>query len=127
MLIDSGVLRTNVVICRHKDLLFARSIPVGTKLLKMGESTNRLIAELSVCRQNFGTLYKKAKIERVIFMSGQAIDKDIYTTIAKQLQLPAQIGDCLSAIVVAKDNLVDMERRNCQFSWATAFGLSLSQ
>ena len=126
MLVDTGVLRTNVVICRHQELLFARSIPVGTKLLKMGESTSRLMAEISACRQSFNTLYKKAKIERVIFMTGQAVDKDIYTSIAIQLQLPAQIGDCLSAVSIAEDNLLDMGKRNSQFSWATAFGLSLS-
>ncbi len=126
MLVDTGVLRTNVVICRHKDLLFARSIPVGTKLLKMGESTSRLIAEIAACRQSFYSLYKKARIERVIFMTGQAVDKDIYTSIAIQLQLPAQIGDCMSAVSIAEDNPLDIGRRNNQFSWATAFGLSLS-
>jgi Tfp pilus assembly PilM family ATPase len=127
MLIDLGILRTNLVICRHKGLLFARSIPVGIKLLKSNDVIDRLISEIAAGRQNFSSLYKKAKIERLIFMSGQAADRDIYTSIAKQLQIPAQIGDCLSAVQTAKNRFMDMERRNCQFSWATAFGLSLSQ
>jgi Tfp pilus assembly PilM family ATPase len=126
MLIDLGILRTNLVVCRHKGLLFARSIPVGIKLLQSNDMINRLISEIVASRQNFSSLYKKARIERLIFMSGQAVDKDIYATIAKQLQIPAQIGDCLSAVQTAKNRFVDMERRNCQFSWATAFGLSLS-
>jgi Tfp pilus assembly PilM family ATPase len=126
ILVDLGILRTNVVICRHKGLLFARSIPVGIKLLQSDDMMGRLISEISACKQSFSSLYKKAKIERLIFMSGQAVDKDIYTTIAKQLQMPAQIGDCLSAVQTAKNRFMDMERRNCQFSWATAFGLSLS-
>lgn len=127
MLIDVGILRTNVAISRHKGLLFSRSIPIGIKLLQTGDMINRLIAELTGCRQNFSSIYKKAKVERMIFMSGQSVDRDIYTVIAKQLQLPAQIGDCLSAVKTVKHRNMDMERRNCQFSWATAFGLSLSQ
>jgi Tfp pilus assembly PilM family ATPase len=127
MLIDVGILRTNVVISRHKNLLFSRSVPIGIKLLQTGDMLNRLITELSGCRQSFNSTYKRAKIERMIFMSGQAVDRDVYTAIAKQLQLPAQIGDCLSAVKTAKNRNMDMERRNCQFSWATAFGLSLTQ
>jgi Tfp pilus assembly PilM family ATPase len=127
MLIDVGILRTNVVICRHMDLLFARSIPVGIRLVKTGDLINRLITEISASKQNFGNLYKKAKIERVVFMSGQAVDKEVYVTIAKQLQMPAQIGDCLSAILTSQDAMKELDRRNSQFSWATAFGLSLLQ
>ena len=127
MLIDLGILRTNLVICRHKGLFFARSIPIGIKLLSSSDVINRLISEIAAGRQNFSSLYKKAKIERLIFMSGQAVDRDIYAAIAKQLQIPAQIGDCLSAVQTAKNRFMDMDRRNCRFSWATAFGLSLSQ
>jgi Tfp pilus assembly PilM family ATPase len=127
MLVDVGILRTNLVMCRHQELLFARSIPIGAKLLQTPDSINRLTSELIACRQSFGSIYKKTKIERIIFMSGQAVDRDIYTSIAKQLQMPAQIGDCLSAVKTAKNRYADLERRNCQFSWAVAFGLSLSK
>jgi Tfp pilus assembly PilM family ATPase len=126
MLIDVGVIRTNVVICRHKNLLFARSIPTGIRFLTDQDALNQLILEISSCRQQFSSIYKKVRIERLLFISGQAVDKNICVTIAKQIQVAAQIGDCLSAVQTSNHHNSGMEKRNCQFSWATAFGLSLA-
>ena len=126
MLIDVGILRTNVVICRHNNLLFARSIPSGVRLLTDQDALNQLILEVSGCRQQFGSIYKKVRIERLLFISGQAVDRNICVAIAKQIQIAAQIGDCLSAVQTSNHHNSGMEKRNCQFSWATAFGLSLA-
>ncbi len=126
MLIDVGVIRTNVVICRHKNLLFARSIPTGLRFLTDQDSLNQLVLEISSCRQQFSSIYKKSRIERLLFISGQAVDRNICVMIAKQIQVAAQIGDCLSAVQTSNHHNSGMEKRNCQFSWATAFGLSLA-
>ena len=71
-------------------------------------------------------MYKNTQLERAIFLSGQAVEKEIYTMIAKQLELPAQMGDCLAAVDIKDPLDSGIERRNCEFSWATTFGLSLS-
>jgi hypothetical protein len=63
-------------------------------------------------------------------------------TIAKQLDIPAQVGDCLAAVKIIEPSLLGgkpkknnddkesagtpIDRRNCEVNWATAFGLSLS-
>ena len=143
--------RTNMVICRHRNLLFARSIPVGISHLEPGENLelinqgvsdgldgtsnktsegntqmhSRLMLELTACRGRFEKLFKTTKIERLIFLSGQAADKDICAVIARQLDIPAQIGDCLVAINTAKVYNLGVDRRGAQVNWATAFGLSL--
>ena len=119
---------TNVVICRHKNLLFARSIPIGAEQLNAGEMLTRLVLELTGCRRHFGSMYKKLQIERLIFLTSGAVDTDLCTTIAKQLEMPAQVGDCLAAVEVAKpyEPGSPIDRRNSQVNWATAFGLSLS-
>jgi len=121
---------TNIVICRHKNPLFARSIPIGAASLGSGqddEVMGRLVLELNGCRRQFGSMYRNTQIERLIFLSGQVVDKDVCTIIAKQLEMPAQMGDCLAAveIPVGRDGPV-VDRRGCQVNWATAFGLSLS-
>jgi type IV pilus assembly protein PilM len=126
MLLDIEPNDTNVVICRHKNLLFARSIAIGATQLDDEKAVARLVLELTACRQHFGSMYKKAQIERLIFVSGQIVDKNICTTIAKQLEMPAQIGDCLAAVEIVDPYGSGIDRRGCQFSWATAFGLSLS-
>jgi hypothetical protein len=59
--------------------------------------------------------------------------------IAKQMEMPAQIGDCLAAVNIPdnchlkkksegdkKQMGGPVDRRDCQVNWAVAFGLSLS-
>jgi hypothetical protein len=74
----------------------------------------------------------------LIFLSGRNAAKEVCATIAKQLEMPAQMGDCLSAVEVArscrlgwdngdkKDAGSRIERRNSDVNWTVAFGLSLS-
>jgi Tfp pilus assembly PilM family ATPase len=141
MLLNIDANYTNVVICRHRNPLFACSIPVGAKQLDRAaanrdgkysgniadEMIAKLVLELTVCRRHFGSMHQEAQIERLIFLSSHTVDRDICTIIAKQLGMPAQIGDCLAAVETA--NLYDglaIDRRQCKVNWATAFGLSLS-
>ena len=140
MLLEIDTNRTNVAICRHKNLLFARSISIGAKQLGDDKTTarascdssqsanpvTRLVLELTACRRHFGSMYKDAQIERVIFLSGQARSKDICAAIAQQLEMPAQIGDCLAAVKIVDPTRLGIDRRDCQTNWAIAFGLSLS-
>jgi Tfp pilus assembly PilM family ATPase len=140
MLLQIDTNRTNVVICRHKNLLFARSIPIGANQFdsdeevatqsydksQSGNQVARLVLELTACKRQFGSMYKKAQIERLIFLSGQGGTKNICATVAKRLEMPAQIGDCLAAVKMADSSYSGIDRRNCQVNWATAFGLSLS-
>lgn len=129
---------TNVVICRYSTLLLARSLPIGADRIENEQDAKRLVMELTACKRQFGLVYRKAQIERLIFLSGQSICKDIYATIAKQLEMPAQMGDCLAAVEIGKscrlgrddhnqggaENQID--RRDHHLNWSVAFGLSLS-
>lgn len=129
---------TNVVICRHSRLLLARSLPIGAEKLDDEQAAKRLVMELTACKRQFGLIYRSAQIERLIFLSGQSVCRDIYATIARQLEMPAQMGDCLAAVEIdkscritrndyARQELGDqIDRRDHHLNWAVAFGLSLS-
>lgn len=152
---------TNVVISRHKNLLFARSIPIGSKQLedeadaKSNEEPSgtekivtRLVLELTACKRQFSSMYRDNQIERLVFLSGQAVDRELCATIAKQMEMPAQIGDCLAAIEITDPCRLGIDRRvsnpvrdlsliganametamqkKKRVNWATTFGLSLS-
>ncbi len=129
---------TNIVVCRHKNLLLARSIGIGVKRFDDEQAVTRLVMELTACKRQFGLMYRNARIERLIFLSGRSVAKEICATIAKQLEMPAQMGDCLSAVDIArscrlgrnnsnkKDAGTRIERRDSDVNWAVAFGLSLS-
>ena len=140
MMLDIEAGRTNVVICRHKNLLFAHSILIGAEQLQcvvesaggnLDDASNgmitKLVLELDACRRHFGSMYTNAQIEHMVFLSGNVVAKDICATIAQQLEMRAQIGDCLLAVEIDDwSNGGGIDRRSEQFCWATAFGLSLS-
>jgi Tfp pilus assembly PilM family ATPase len=126
MLLDIQPDCTNAVISRHKNPLYACSVPVGTKQLKDEKLTGRLVMELTACRREFLSLYKGMQIERLIFLSGLSVEPDIYRTIAKQLEVQAQMGDCMAAVQMGDPDRFGLERRNGTVGWALAFGLSLS-
>jgi type IV pilus assembly protein PilM len=134
---------SNVVICRHNNLLFARSLSTGLNQLDNKKSVNKLVLDLTECRRQFTSMNPRGQIGRLIFLSSETtIDKGICVKIAKQLDIPAQVGDCLAAVEIIepsslggkpKSNDDDKEstgtpidRRDCEVNWATAFGLSLS-
>ncbi len=130
---------TNVVICRHKNLLFAHSIPISFKQLVDEQTISRLVMEITGCKRQFNMMYRNVPIERLIFLSGQSVEKDTCATIARQLEMPAQVGDCLAAVEIAKSCRLSrdiehdkgclddqIERKDCPVNWAITFGLSLS-
>lgn len=129
MLLDIEPHCTNVVICRHRNLLYARSIAIGSARLQSQQTEqaiNQLVLELDRCRKQFAGMYRDMKMERLIFVCGQAVDKDACSAIAKKLKMPAQMGDCLKATELASANDSTIDRRDNKLNWATAFGLSLS-
>jgi len=128
----------NVVICRHKNPLFAHSISIGAEQFGDEQAVTRLVLELTGCRRQFSSIYRDVQIERLIFLAGRGIDKEICTAIARQLEIPAQVGDCLAAVKIAESYRLGIDRRTPaasqagevqrqqQVNWATAFGLCLS-
>lgn len=126
LLLDIQPDGTHVVASRHKNPLYACYVPVGAKQLKDEQVVGRLVMELTACRREFLALYKNVQIERLIFLSGLAVDAEIYRTIAKQLEVQAQMGDCMAAVEIRNPDRFGLDRRNGTASWALAFGLSLS-
>lgn len=130
---------TNVLICRHRNPLFARSVSIGAEQLNNEKVISRLALELNTCKRQFNMLYRNLNTERLIFMASQSIDREVCASIAKQMEMPAQVGDCLAAVQVPdaynlkidaesdkKDQKDPLDRRESRINWSVAFGLSLS-
>jgi Tfp pilus assembly PilM family ATPase len=126
MLLDIQPECTNMVICRHKHPLYACSVPMGAKQFKEEPQVGHLAMELTANRRKFLSIYKNVQIERLIFLSGLAVEPDVYRMIARQLEVQAQMGDCMAATEVTDPDQFGLDRRNGKVSWALAFGLSLS-
>lgn len=93
----------------------------------MNEEVEQLVGELTQCLLYHESIYRSGSLERVIFLGGQASDRNLCQSIAQRLNLPAQIGDPL----VRMGNLgtsgaqAGVDRRKTQPEWAVAVGLSL--
>ncbi len=63
----------------------------------------------------------------MMFLGGQAYDKHLCQSIAKQMNLPAQVGDPLMRIAHVSDAGLQagLDRREPQPGWAVAVGLGL--
>jgi hypothetical protein len=128
MLLDIRADCTALVVSRHGTPLFAQSIPIGGDRVQNENAVNRLVLEVNGARQHFQSIYRSVPIERLVFLSGLTVDESVYKTLASQLQIRAQLGDCYEAVAKAKakakregdDAAADPG------SWALAFGLSLS-
>ena len=129
MLLETGANSTKVVICRGKELLFARLIPLGFKKLTGEEMIKRLILEILACERFFESVQGAGRIERLVYLSGRAADKNIcdhLTQLAQRWHVAAQIGDVLGAVEIKSHYGYGFDRRGCHVNWATVFGLSLS-
>jgi len=126
MLLDIGKSCTNIVICDSVNLYFAHSAPVGAKHLDIDRMADLLDSQMDMCRVRFRSIHKKPQINQIIFVSGHAVDKEIYTKIAKRAQMSAQIGDCFEAVGATRPDKAGKENRPPHANWITAMGLSLS-
>jgi Tfp pilus assembly PilM family ATPase len=129
LLIDIDVNHTKVVICKQADLLFARLVPVGLKHLGVEESALKLITETDACCKYYESMSHAQKVERLVFFSGRSAEEAVcekVSRLAERLQVPAQIGDVLSAVEIESGCDIAIDRRGCQVDWAISFGLSLT-
>ncbi len=125
MLLDASPKLVNVVICRHRELLFARSIAVGTKDLSSEEMMKRLMLELTACKRHFGSMYRSCRIERLVFLSGETLDRETCALIARQMEMPAQMGNCMEAVEIENTQKLLTDGGGLGGGWAESFGLSL--
>jgi Tfp pilus assembly PilM family ATPase len=128
MLIDIGSNHSNVVICRQSDLHFARVIPLGFNQLQEGNMIQRLTSEIDACCRYYNSQTGSKKIQRLIFLAGKEMDAKIcekVADIAQKMQIPAQMGDVMSAIQKKSGSEENIDRRNNRINWASAFGLSM--
>ncbi len=129
MLVSVEKNSTNVVVCRHRDLLFAHSISTGAARLDDDAMVTKLVLELAACRGKFEFMYAKTQVERLVFLTTYRYaeeHRDICTAIARELELPAQMGDCLAAVAKSGRGNLIAEGSGYSFNWTTALGLSLS-
>lgn len=118
--------RISMVVSRHRSLLYASSVPVRQREAQDREYLGQLTAALASCRSEFSFLYKNTPIERLIFFSGPTVDSHLCQTLATQMEIRAQLADCLKAVRTADSNHSDpLVQGGDWANWPFSLGLSL--
>lgn len=91
------------------------------------EPLARLVEELDLCRRYYESTFPNKPVDRVLFVGGEARQRTLCQHIARELAMPAQVGDPM--IRMAKTCEIGLEsgidRRQPQPGWAVAIGLSM--
>ena len=121
MLLDIQPGWSNVVVCRGESLLLARSIPIGARQLQTTSEAGRLAWELTAVTKLLESAYRDVRTERLILLSGAAVDAEVCRTIGAELAVRVQLGDCQTALGIEATS----DEGEVQMNWTLAFGLSL--
>lgn len=128
MLINFNSEAATVAVCRHQQLLFAKSLRIGKdELISDDKARERLMVDLTAAVNCFKKIYTDTNIERAVFFPASDIPMQFYADISEKTGIPAQIGDCLKAVEIDNNpngQVVD-RRKDGDTNWAIVFGLSL--
>jgi Tfp pilus assembly PilM family ATPase len=126
MLVAFQTDRISMVVTRHRSLLYASSVPVRRQGVQDKEYLGKSTAALASCRREFSLLYHQTPIERLIFFSGPTADPRLCQTLATQMEIRAQLADCLQAVRTTDSSHSDPRVQGAdKANWAFSFGLSL--
>ena len=87
----------------------------------------RIVEELELCRRYYEMTFPNSPISRLIFVGGEARQKGLCQSIARQMGLAAQVGDPMVRVGKNSDIGIEsgLDRKQPQPGWAVAIGLSM--
>ncbi|MDD4889701.1 MAG: pilus assembly protein PilM, partial [Phycisphaerae bacterium] len=92
------------------------------------EETERLSRELIYCVRYYLSLFPDRAVERIVFLGGEAHHRTVCQQIARDLRLPAMLGDPMLRMHRAHEGVEcgDLTPGTPVPEWAVAFGCSLT-
>jgi Tfp pilus assembly PilM family ATPase len=106
------------------------TIPAGSAsnlTNEVRETVETLSDELSMCARYHATTFRDRRIDRVVFLGGEARDTGLCQSLASGLRLPAKVGDPMARFLIngaAPKGLPDAQATHP--GWAVACGLASS-
>lgn len=129
MLLNASPADCRVVICRGRDILFARMIPFGINSFNQSIGAEKLTAQIDACIRYFQNTDRTSTIERILLFANEGTGQGLVQcvlAVAKKHTTPAHIGDVLKAVDSSDLFKRGIDARGAKDDWTTAFGLSLS-
>lgn len=101
-------------------------LPGEAPLWSHGELLDCLVEELRMCIGYHATLFGDRPVSKIVFVGGEARQVEMCQHIARQLRLPAQLGDPLARLGKAPATVnPGFEFEGAQPGWAVPLGLCL--
>lgn len=95
--------------------------------IDLTEALEIITDEIAMCLRYYDAMFPGRRIDRAIFVGGEAAHKGLCQSIARALRLPAQVADPLARVARTGNEVVqDVDLRTPQPGWAVAMGLCLA-
>jgi Tfp pilus assembly PilM family ATPase len=125
LIVDLGASAVRAVVATAGGIRFARTIHLPTGDLDEA-TTEKLAAELDLCRRYHESCFPNLLVSRLIFVGGGAVSKTLCQSIAQSLGIAAQLGDPLVRFNRSESTqFAALDRRKPQPAWAAVVGASL--
>jgi Tfp pilus assembly PilM family ATPase len=108
------------------DVADAASVAFEPRQADLSEPLEMLTDEVSMCLRYHESIFPEHRIDRAIFIGGEARHLGLCQHIARTLRLPAQVADPMAGVArTGKEPTIGVDFRMTQPGWAMALGLSL--
>lgn len=102
-------------------------VPVAPEEADLSELLETLTDEIQMCARYHASQFPTRKVDRVLFVGGEARHRGLCQHIAKALRLPAQAADPMARVARSgKEPAFGIDLKQPQPGWAVALGLCLS-
>jgi type IV pilus assembly protein PilM len=109
------------------DVLAQPQVPVGPTDVDLAEPLEILTDEIRLCLRYHASQFPSRKVERVVFVGGEAKHRGLTQYLARALRLPAQVADPLARVArTGKEPVAGLDMKQAQPGWAVALGLCLA-
>lgn len=109
------------------DLTAQASVAIGPPQADLSEPLEILTDEISMCLRYHDSIFPDRRVDRTIFIGGEARHVGLCQHIARTLKLPAQVADPMAGIARAGNEPTrGVDFRQAQPGWALALGLCFS-
>jgi Tfp pilus assembly PilM family ATPase len=109
------------------DVLAQPQVAVGPSDVNLDEPLEILTDEIRLCLRYHASQFPNRKVERVVFVGGEAKHRGLTQHLARALRLPAQVADPLARIARSgKEPVAGIDMKQAQPGWAVALGLCLA-
>ncbi len=111
----------------HTEVGGGPSLAFSPPMADLSEPLEILTDEVSMSLRYYESIFPDRKIDRAIFIGGEARHLGLCQHIARTLRLPAQVADPMAGVARAgQEPTVGVDFSQPQPGWATALGLCLS-